>query len=273
MATTFKSPAAWAAEEFGGAQLGDRRRPFRLVRVAQALAAESHGTLPGSFGRPAEIKAAYRLLEEPDVTYERVIGPHLERTRAACRLPGEALLVEDTTALDFTSHGAARDLGRIGDDGGRGLHLHSTLALRVERWNERQEPEVTVAGLLAQQWWARTEPPIGSTHEPKRRRLRRPRESQRWAAACLEVGPPPAGACWTYVADRESDIYEVFGRCRQHGWLFIIRAEQARALAEEGGSVFAAVAAEAEWAGSLWTCGPGRGRRRGGPRWRCGPGR
>jgi hypothetical protein len=246
MARTFMNAAAWAVREFGGATLGDRRRGPRLVRVAQALAEEAHGTLPGSFGRGAEVKAAYRLLEERDVTYERIIAPHLQRVRAACGAAGEYLLVEDTTSLDFTSHGAAQDLGRIGDDGGRGLWVHSTLALRVESWTAAQAPEVTVVGLVAQQWWARTCPTIGSTRESKKKRLSRPRESQRWASACAVVGRPPVGASWTYLADRESDIYEVFGRCAESGWRFIIRAEQARALADEGGSVFAAVAESPE---------------------------
>jgi hypothetical protein len=45
------------------------------------------------------------------------------------------------------------------------------------------------------------------------------------------------------VADRESDIYEVFGRCRERQFDFLIRANQARALAEDDRSVFQAVAA------------------------------
>lgn len=241
MATTLTGTSEWASMEFGGADLGDRRRQPRLIQVAAGLARNPHGTLPGSFQRWSEAKAAYRLLEQDDVSYEKVIAPHLERVRAACGRGGEYLVVEDTTALDFTRHAAAQDLGRIGDDGGRGLYVHSTLALRVERWNRQDEAEVTVEGLMAQRWWARTMPTVGRGKEKLRRRLSRPRESQRWAEAIQAIGPPPPGVRWTYVADRESDIYEAFGRCRQNGWSFIIRANQRRALAEEGGSVFTAV--------------------------------
>jgi hypothetical protein len=217
-----------------------------LRRVAAALAEDPHGTLPGSFRGWSEAKAAYRLLEEPDVAYDRVIAPHRTGVRTACQQPGEFLLVEDTTSLDFTSHLAAQDLGRIGDDGGRGLHVHTTLALRIERWNERQEPEVTVEGLFDQRWWARTAPAIGRGKETKRRRLKRPRESDRWAKLSRDVGPPPASSRWTYVADREADIFETFARCRESGWQFIVRASQPRALADQGGSVFTAVAQSPE---------------------------
>jgi hypothetical protein len=240
------SATDWAAAEFGGAGLGDRRRCPRLVQVAAKFAQNPHGTVPGSFKRWSEAKAAYRLLEQADVTYERVIAPHINRVRTDCRQDGEYLMVEDTTSLDFTSHLAAQDMGRIGDDGGRGLFVHSTLALKIERWNEGQEPQVTVEGLLDQRWWARMMPTIGVGKERKRKRLARPRESQRWAAAVEQIGPPNDGAIWTFIADRESDIYETFERCQKNRWHFIIRANQPRALADEGGSVFDAVAKNQE---------------------------
>ena len=52
----------------------------------------------------------------------------------------------------------------------------------------------------------------------------------------------PQAQC-IYVADRESDIYEVFGRCQQRAFDFIIRANQARALDGDDRSIFEAVAA------------------------------
>jgi len=241
MHTTLMEPKDWARTEFGQAELGDQRRVNRLVRMATALCQQSCGTLPGSFDQWSELKAAYRLLERPDVRYEEILAPHMARVRDECRRPGEYLLVEDTTELDFTSHEAARDLGRIGNDGGRGLFVHSTLGMRIENWSELHEPRVAVLGLAAQQCWARTTPTIGS--EKKAQRLQRDRESQRWAAATEQIGRPPEGARWTYVADRESDIYEVFLRCRERQWNFIVRANQPRALAQEDGSVFEAVAA------------------------------
>lgn len=244
MATTLMSAADWAAAEFGGAELGDRRRSPRLVKLAEKLAQNPHGTLPRSFKRWSEAKAAYRLLEQADVTYDGVIAPHVGRVRRDCRQDGEYLMVEDTTSLDFTSHLAAEGMGRIGDDGGRGLYVHSTLVLKIERWNERHEPLVTVEGLLDQRWWARTMPTIGP-REKKRNRLKRPRESQRWAAVVERVAPV-GGARWTFIADRESDIYETFERCRKNHWHFIVRANQPRALADQGCSVFDAVAKNAE---------------------------
>lgn len=240
MATTLMTPSEWAATEFASAQLGDRRRANRLIKVATGLAQNPNGTLPGSFGGWAETKATYRLLAEPDVEYEQVLDPHRQRVRTACE-NGEYLQVEDTTSLNFSSHQAATGLGRIGNDAGRGLYLHTTLALRIERWSDQQQPQVTTEGLFHQQWWARRGPSQRTDRQSKEQRLSRKRESARWAAVVEKVGPPPQTAHWTYVADREGDIYEVLARCQDNQWHWIIRACQARALADRDGSVFTAV--------------------------------
>jgi len=242
MGTGCMEAKAWAETEFGRVKLGDERRRKRLIRVAASLAECPSGTLPSAFREAQDLKAAYRFFGNEAVTYGEVTKSHRERTAEACRVPGEYLLIEDTTELDFTGHPAVRGLGRIGNDGGLGLYLHSTLAARIERWTGDQEPEADLVGLFAQHVWARTRT-RRCRQERKGDRLRRSRESQRWAAAVEASGGPPPGTKWTYVADRESDIYEVFARCRRGRTDFIVRANQARALAEEGHSVFEAVAA------------------------------
>lgn len=241
METTLLGGWSWAQAEFGGAALGDERRTKRLLKVAAALAQEPQGALHAALESGAELMAAYRLVQQEDVTYEAVSEPHKKRTRENCRPPGDYLLVEDTSSLDFTSHEATEGLGRIGDDGGRGLYLHSTLALRIEHWNMEQEPAVSVVGLFDQRCWARTTPTRGTT-EKKGHRLARERESLRWAN-CFEIcARPPAGCRWTLLSDRESDIYETFEKCTVAKADWIVRSNQPRALAEDEGSVRTAVA-------------------------------
>ena len=242
MDTTLMDATQWAQTEFGAAQMGDQRRTRRLIRVAAALAREAHGILPESFDGWAQLKAAYRLMEQPDVRYEDIIAPHRQRVRIACGEPGEYLLVEDTSELSFTGRQGMVGLGRIGDGRGQGMLVHTNLALRIERWNAQHEPEVTVRGLMHQQWWARTGSVIHKGRERRQDRLARQRESQRWGASIPQIGSPPADVRWTLVADRESDVYEVFERCVRHGWGFIIRANRPRALADATGLVTDALA-------------------------------
>ena len=241
METGLMEAKAWAQMEFGRVELADQRRTKRLVRVAARLAEYPSGTLPSAFAAPKELKAAYRFFGNESVTYAEMVAPHFGRTRETAGVGGEYLLIEDTTELDFTGHPATRGVGRIGNDGGLGLYVHTTLATRVERWNVGQEPEVTLVGLFGQDVWARTTP-ARRGRERKRDRLLRPRESDYWAASVAASGGPPPGARWTYLADRESDVYEAFERCERGRTEFIIRASRPRALADEGGSVFTAVA-------------------------------
>ena len=237
-----ESAALWAEQEMGRAQLGDRRRTQRLVKVTRALAQNPNGTLPSTFTDWKDLRAAYRLFAEPDVTHEAIVAAHTQRVAQACQIPGEYLLVEDTTTLSFNTHAAAADLGPVNDRDGRGFLVHNTLALRVVRWDPDQGAAVTVLGLAAQHCWSRPKGALKPKQKAKLGRLGRARESGRWAASLAAWPPAPAGVQWIYVADRESDIYEVFERCAAHAADWVIRAAQARALVAEDHSVFAAVA-------------------------------
>lgn len=234
MRTILHAPASWAQVEFGLASLGDPRRTKRLVNIATHLVAAPGGTLPQAFPHWAELKAAYRFFGQRGVSFERILAPHLERTRQGCREPGEYLIIEDTTYLDYSRHPATADLGVIGDGGGRGFELHSALAVRVESWTLAQRPEGTVLGLFGQECRRPRPAPEGET---RGERLRRPRKSQTWAAAFKSAGRPPTGSQWIYVADRESDFYEPMQLCQQHGMDFIIRSGQHRRLAADAGSL------------------------------------
>ncbi len=227
-------PAQWAQNEFGFAELGDTRRNRRLMKIAENLAAKPGGTLPQAFPDWAELKAAYRFFGQPGVTFDRLVAPHVEKTIQRCREPGEYLIIEDTTDLDYTNHPATENLGIIGDGTGRGFELHSALAVEVQTWTLEQRPEGTIVGLFGQQCRSPRPAPKG---ENRRARLSRPRKSQTWAAAFKMAGRPPTGCRWIYVADRESDFYEPMQICQQHGVDFVIRGYQDRRLADEAGSL------------------------------------
>lgn len=233
---------SWAECEFGSAVLGDRRRTRRLVDVACSIGHDPQGVLAPSFSNYAETKAAYRLFDADAVDFSAVGAGHWSNTERRCRQPGEYLLIEDTTELDFTSHEAAQGLGHIGNARGRGLLLHSTLALRIEDWKENGETEVSVQGLLGQTCWTRQDPPRRS-HETRAQRMKRPRESDRWGRLFEKLPAPPAQSAWTFLADREADIYETLMRCRAKGMGFIVRACRPRALEFDTRDAFEAVRA------------------------------
>ena len=228
MNTTLATPAQWAQQEFALARLGDQRRTQRLVKIATRLAQNPGGTLPQALPHWRELKAAYRFFDQPKVGPLEVQSPHWEATRNRCRQPGEYLLIEDTTQLDYSFHPATEDLGPIGNGGGRGLLLHTTLAVRVEAWTLEQRPEGIALGLFFQQSWVRTGPPKRG-RETWQQRLKRPRQSQCWTAALDQTPAPPPGSQWIFLADREADFYEPIAHCQRRGVDFLIRSYRNRA--------------------------------------------
>jgi hypothetical protein len=230
--STLKPAGQWAQEEFAFADLGEPRLNKRMVQIATNLAASPGGTLPQAFADWAELKAAYRFFDNPRVDFPKVVQPHLERTRLACREPGEYLIIEDTSVLDFSVHRRTRGLGVIGDGKGRGFELHSALAVRLESWTLEQRPEGQVIGLFDQQCRRPKSAPEGET---RGERLGRRRKSSWWAEVFQQVGSPPEGCRWIYIADRESDCYEPIQICQGLGVGFIVRACQNRRLADEAG--------------------------------------
>ena len=241
MDTTLFSASEWAQTEFGEVICGDVRRKKRLIRVAKALVETPNGTLPPAIPKWAELKSAYRLFGIEEVMYENIIEPHCKRMRNICGQKGEYLLIEDTTQIDFTFRKNIKGLGRIGDDGGKGMYLHTTLAACIEEWEENGKPRITVPGLFNQMSWTREGTSKREQGETTTERLSRNRESQRWTSIFKKTGGPCSGSKWIYVADRESDIYEVFEECQKNSIDFIVRANQRRALEGLDVSIFDAI--------------------------------
>lgn len=198
---------------------------------AQGGGGDAGGTITSVIRDRHQAKAAYRLLDRGEVTHQAVIGHHCTQVLEATAAPGDYLLIEDTTAIAYPGLKQADGLGPIGEDYTRGLWAHQTLVVKVD-WQARRE---RLLGLLGQQVWARPVSPknkrSGGRHAYASPEAR---ESQRWMAMLERAGGAMDGTTWTYVADRESDIYELFQSAWTHGWSYVIRAAQPRALSGQG---------------------------------------
>jgi hypothetical protein len=215
----FPAAGAWAEANFQGARLGDKRRTRRLIASAERLAERPEGSLPGHFAWNP-LRAVYRLCNRPEVTHSAVTAPHFDQTRTAMRQgPGPILILHDRTELDFSTHGALKGAGPVGDGGGRGFLQHNSLAIVADTQQ--------VLGLAYQLVTTRKPAPDGET---RTQRLHRERESQLWARGIRGVGPAPQGACWVDVADRDADNFEAIQAARELGHEFLFRACKDRAI-------------------------------------------
>lgn len=94
----------WAEDQFAECELGDQRRTRRAVEVAAQFAADPSGSTTRQTETWADCKAAYRLMDQKDVTFRAMAAPHWRHTRA--QTSGHFLLLGDTTTVAF---GMARE--------------------------------------------------------------------------------------------------------------------------------------------------------------------
>ncbi|MFQ5503076.1 MAG: IS4 family transposase [Phycisphaerae bacterium] len=219
----------WAREMFAQCDLGDKRRTERLVNVARQVVDNPSGSLPGQMDTWAQLKAAYRLFDTDQVTFDAIATPHWQHTRSQAR--GRTLVICDTTELDF---GIRRDdiagLGPTGNGTGRGFLLHN--ALLVDAATR------TILGVAGQAIHYRPKKKH-SKKETSAQKLKRRRESEVWGRVIDNVGKPPDGAEYVCVCDRGADNFEVFCHLKQHnsGWVIRAKARNRKLLTLEGKSV------------------------------------
>ncbi len=213
----------WAAHEFGGAKLGDKRLTARLVKSALLLA-----EVPGRaiHAHPACDDAAangfYRLMAQPSetgVTVENIVAPHRERSIRRMRDQKAVLAIQDGTDFNFATRPHTEGLQLIGKNQTHattmGLHLHATLA-------------VSATGL-----------PLGVLRlgfdDPDARADPNYKKTQRWFdgfrdtihAAREVTGKTRVVA----VCDREADVFELFDAQRKQTRVeLLVRARHDRLL-------------------------------------------
>ena len=131
-ASQLLSAHEWAEATFGGVHLGDERRRRRAVAIAEAIAQQPQASLPRQMQEPGALQAVYRFLQNPHVSYEQLIGPHLQQTREAAGQQSQVLLIQDTTDLDYQAHATTTGLGPIGTGSHQGFLLQTVLAVLPE---------------------------------------------------------------------------------------------------------------------------------------------
>jgi transposase-like protein/transposase Tn5 family protein/DDE family transposase len=213
-------PKRWAMTHFGAANLGDKRRTDRLVKLAEKAAVDPAASIPKQTETWADTKAAYRLFDQEDVTFEAVAQPHWD-LRQQCG-PGRFAIISDTTDLDFGKNRKLTGVGPTGNGSGKGFLLHSGLLIDLAT-----KHLLCLAGAEL----LRREPKEPKKKKKKKKKARR--ESERWGDLIKRIGRPPTGAQWIHVMDREADNFEVFYACREQNVDWLVRAKTLTRLVAE----------------------------------------
>jgi len=236
-------------DEFRGIDLGDLRRNKRLERVAAQLGQMPMASISGACGGWAESMAAYRLLNEPEVTPKAILQPHQRATLERAATTPCVLVIQDTTEMDFTSMKTMQGCGPLNDEDRRGFFMHSLYVVSEEG---------LPLGVLDLNYIVRRDESFRQAAARKHLPIEE-KESFRWVQGFLltQEAARQLPDCEVFsISDREGDIYEVFaawrlaaeegGACAQ----WIIRANQDRALEglaeEEPQKFFAALSSAPE---------------------------
>lgn len=191
MADLVMDPEAWAKREFGDCELGDLRRTHRAVRFAAQVARNPGASTPGQAKAWKDLKAAYRLLDTDDVTFESLASPHWLRTRNPPR--GTWLLLCGATSIERTAEAGSKRRTRT--SGGKpGLVLHSSLMV-----NRTGRSIIGLAGQVIR-------PPDGSSARPSAAGPASGAEA--WGQLVDEIGSPSAGRKLIYVFDQDGADFE-----------------------------------------------------------------
>jgi hypothetical protein len=187
-----------------------------LVQVAEQIGNNPSASLPNQIERWSDLKAAYRLFDGNEVTFEAIARPHWELTKQAAS--GRCLVIGDTTELDFGKDREIDGIGPTGNGSGQGFLLHNALLVSAE--------SEEILGVAGQTIHYRKKKSRSKKRENSARILKRKRESEVWGTVIDQMGKPPRDAEYVHVFDRGGDNFEVYCRLLQNRGQWVIRASK-----------------------------------------------
>lgn len=225
--TTGPNPAGWVETELASADFGDERLKKRAFKVLSKLSACPLDSIPQAMQTWGDTKGAYRFIDNPKITPEKILTPHCESSHSRIAQESLVLCVQDTTDLNYTHHPGTEGMGTIGSNKSlQGIHVHTTIAF---------SPEGVPLGVIDQQSWVRPEEEFGK-RKSRRDKTIDEKESYKWVhslKATEAVQKEHPDAVFINVGDREADIYDLFLMASQFEAELLVRASWNRRVDHE----------------------------------------
>ncbi len=212
--------------EFQNVPINDQRLINRLILTARLLENQPEKSIPDACGNWAATKATYQFFANEKVTSEAVLNSHRSNTIERIRQYPMVLLIQDTSALDYTTHKKTKGLGSYTTaKNSRGLLMHSVLAV---------SPTGIPLGILYQDIWTREQLSKYTKRNEHQELPIEVKESYKWLKAMESslTGIPNPMQTVT-IGDREADIFEFFQKALELGSHLLVRAVRNRRILEE----------------------------------------
>jgi Transposase DNA-binding/Transposase Tn5 dimerisation domain len=218
----------WANKEFAMISFGDKRLVRRLQNMATDFANQPQASIPQNSGTWAKTKGAYRFFDHPEVSAQKILAAHYQASVDRMQSQSVVLAVQDTTSLNYSTHGQTEGLGPIGNKADKtlGMLLHTTLAL---------SPDGLALGIVQAQMWRRSAAAFGQNHKRNQRPVEQ-KESHRWLKsfqACVQMAKALPRSQVVNIADREGDLYELLAEAQKHPEVgVLVRAQHNRQVGD-----------------------------------------
>lgn len=202
--------------EVANADLGDARRTQRLGRVVGRLALAPGAPLPAALETDAEVQAAYRLMNNEEVTFEALLAPHSEAARQRGVQARRVFVLHDTTICDFPTLDP-EEIGYL-NTGKAGFPLHYSLVVDQDHWRR-------TLGVIHAEALQRTRPSNGKgkLSGPETAKLTE-KEFDRWWRGVRAAHEALTGCEHVlHIADREGDSFELMSKLLEVKAHFVIR--------------------------------------------------
>lgn len=178
----------------------------------------------------AERVGAYRMVENEDVNFQRLLEPAAQTVGKAVAdgQAGEvALCVHDRTEVEL-SHLSMKDVGQVGNPVCQGFFLQTALV---------EQTDGAAFGVLAARTWVRPPEQRGKAKKRKQRPFE-DKESVLWWRAMQEAeARVGVRGRLLHLIDAEGDIFELLERATSASYQLLVRAGQDRRV--QGGMLWA----------------------------------
>jgi hypothetical protein len=213
-----------ASDELVGVNLGDARLNARLRYSCDLLSRAPEASIPEVAQSWASTKGVYRLLSNRRVKNDAILSAHVDKTLVRCGSEREVLCIGDTTDVNVSRDCPAAGTGGMSEKSMRGFYAHVLLAVT---------PACHHLGVLHNKWIVRDPKTMGKKSKGAKKLPLHEKESVRWFdnfTYVNELALTHPKTAFYYLADRESDVFELLEVAQDASAHLIIRSRSNRLL-------------------------------------------
>lgn len=207
-------------KDFPHLDFGDKRRDERFVSILNNISTQPGSSIPKQNKRWYDTKATYEFFKNEKVSVEVLQKTMMMYGANHVSDKKELLILHDISNISYNDL-QAEGLGYLDNKEGRGILCYSSMAATTEG---------LPLSLLYQHTWVRPLDELGKSAKRKQISFE-DKESYRWYEGMQEVNKLlEQSKHKIHIADRESDIYDLFFHACEPNTDLLIRARHNRQL-------------------------------------------